>query len=570
MIKKYGTYLAVLAIGLVLGYFIFGNSGSKAEQYTHEVTDENRAMWTCSMHPQIMLPEKGDCPLCGMDLISSETGSGSALMTNQFKMSEKALALSNIETITVGMGESQNNKLTLSGKITANEKTNGIQTTVFDGRIEKLNVNYVGQYVKKGQQLGYIYSPDLYLAQDKLLTSASYKDSHQKLYDAARNTLGLWKMTDEQIDEVLRTKKPMMKFPIYADVSGTVTEVFATEGKWYKVGDPLYKVSNLYTVWAVFDVYENQLSALKQGQDITIVSNAFGDELQAKISFIEPVLNDELRTVSVRVTLNNKNQVLKPGMFVQGQVEVTGGEQVLTVPKSAVLWTGKRSLVYTKPNPDLPIFEMAEVTLGSSMGNSYVILSGLSNGDEVVTNGTFTVDAAAQLQGKKSMMSSKMTMDSEEVMMDGHSDVMHFKGDFKNKFTKAIHAYIALKDALVATDANKSVEKAKVLLLQLNEIDETMLEETVQIPLEKIKKNARHISETTEVKLQRQRFKPLSEDMVAIASNFNGLDQPIYVQFCPMADDNKGGSWLSFQDHVRNPYFGDMMLTCGSVTKTIQ
>lgn len=570
MIKKYGTYLAVLVTGLVLGYFFFGNSDEPAKEHRHEVGSEDSGMWTCSMHPQIMLPEKGNCPLCGMDLIPSETGSGLALQMNQFKMSEEALALSNIETITVGTGELQNNKLTLSGKITANEKTNGIQTTVFDGRIEKLNVNYVGQYVKKGQLLGYIYSPDLYLAQDKLLTSASYKDSHQKLYDAARNTLGLWKMTDEQIDEVLRTKKPMMKFPIYADVSGTVTEVFATEGNWYKIGDPLYKVSNLYTVWAVFDVYENQLSALKQGQNITIVSNAFSDELQAKISFIEPVLNDALRTVSVRVTLNNKNQLLKPGMFVQGQVEVTDDEQVLTVPKSAVLWTGKRSLVYVKPNPDLPVFEMAEVTLGNSLGNSYVILNGLSNGDEVVTNGTFTVDAAAQLQGKKSMMSSRMSVKNEDALMDGHKGAMHFKGDFKNKFTKVIHVYIDLKDALVATDAHKSVKSANVLLSQLNDIDHKMLEGAVQISFDRIKENAMHISETTDIKMQRQHFKPLSENMVAITSNFSDLDQPVYVQFCPMADDNKGGNWLSFQDQVRNPYFGDMMMTCGSVTKTIQ
>ena len=292
--------------------------------------------------------------------------------------------------------------------------------------------------------------------------------------------------------------------------------------------------------------------------------------MQAKISFIEPVLNDALRTVSVRVTLNNKDQLLKPGMFVQGQVEVADDEQVLTVPKSAVLWTGKRSLVYIKPNPDLPVFEMTEVTLGNAIGNSYVILSGLSNGDEVVVNGTFTVDAAAQLQGKKSMMSNKMSVKTDEVMMDGHTDAMHFKGDFINKFMKAIHVYIDLKDALVATNADKSMEKAKVLLSQLNEIDNTMLEEAVQIPLENIKTNAKHISETNDIKVQRQHFKPLSEGMVGITSNFSDLDQPIYVQFCPMADGNKGGNWLSFQDQVRNPYFGDMMLTCGSVTKTIQ
>lgn len=569
MIKKYGIYLGILTIGLVLGYFIFGNSDSHIEEDHGMESSVNESMWTCSMHPQIMLSEKGDCPLCGMDLVPSETGF--TVAENQFQMSEQALALANIETTTVGMGELENNTLTLSGKITANEKTNGIQTTVFDGRIEKLNVNYVGEYVKKGQQLGSIYSPELYLSQDKLLTSASYKDSHQKLYDAARNTLGLWKMTDEQIEEVLATKKPMINFPIYADVSGTVTEIMAAEGNWYKQGDPLYKVSNLYTVWAVFDAYENQLSALEPGQNITISSSAInGQNLKAKISFIEPIVSNTRRTVAVRVTLNNKDGLLKPGMFVNGQVEVDKDEQVLTVPKSAVLWTGKRSLVYVKPNPDLPVFEVAEVTLGNALGNSYSILDGLSNGDEVVTHGTFTVDAAAQLQGKKSMMAMRENLSEGNKKIDDNSKSLHFNGDFSKKFTKVLHAYIALKDALVETDAKTSKLKAGILLQELNSFDGGMLNEASQVYIQKIKENVAGISNTTDIKKQRAFFKPLSENMLGIASNLNGLDQPIYVQFCPMADGNKGASWLSLQDKVRNPYFGDMMLTCGSVTKTIQ
>lgn len=568
MIKKYSIYIGILAIGLLLGYFIFGNSG-RHDENEHPITSVEGNLWTCSMHPQIALPEKGDCPLCGMTLVTTQTGG--SLMGNQFEMSEEALALANIETTVVGVGGLENSTLTLSGKITANEKTNGVQTTLFDGRIEKLNVNYVGEYVKKGQQLGVIYSPELYLAQDKLLTSASYKDSHQKLYAAARNTLGLWKMTDEQIEEVLRSKTPMVNFPIYSDVSGTVTEIMVAEGNWYKQGDPLYKVSNLYSVWAVFDAYESQLSMLAQGQPITISSNAFkGRDLEAKISFIEPIVDKARRTVSVRVTLNNKDGFLKPGMFVNGRVEVSDAQHVLSVPKSAVMWTGKRSLVYVRPNPDLPVFEMTEVTLGDAIGESYIVLDGLLNGDEVVTYGAFTVDAAAQLQGKKSMMTKEHHPSSKNKLMGDASKAMSFGHDFEQEFTAVISVYIQLKDALVASDAAQSQDRAAKLVAEMNALKGAMLNTPIKNHIQKITDGAKAISETSDIKKQREQFKPLSESMVVVASNFDDLDYPIYVQFCPMADGNKGAPWLSLQDQVRNPYFGDMMLTCGSVTKVIQ
>ena len=403
MIKKYGTYIAVLIIGLAIGYLLFGTENS-TKRPANNPEKEVASHYTCSMHPQVNKTEKGACPMCGMALIAI-AGAENTLGPKEFQMTERAMALANIETITVGIGDVKNNSLVLSGRITTNEKTNAVQTTIFDGRIEKLNVNYVGEYVKKGQQIGLVFAPEMYAAQDKLLTSVSYKDSHEKLWNYARNTLGVWKMTDEQISQVLKSGKPIMNFPLTADVSGTVTEVIASEGKFYKEGDPLYRVSNLYTVWAVFDAYENQISLLNMGQDITITSTSFeGRKLQAKISFIEPILDPLRRTVSVRVTLNNKEQLLKPGMFVEGTVKVDGAGQVLTVPKTAVLWTGKRSLVYLKPDRDKPIFEMVEVTLGNVTGDSYIILEGLSPGNEVVVNGTFTVDAAAQLQGKKSMM----------------------------------------------------------------------------------------------------------------------------------------------------------------------
>ena len=562
--KKYGGYVAVLIAGLLLGYVFFGES---TEDTAHSHDIGKTQLYTCSMHPMVQQNETGSCPVCGMELVATYA-SDAALGDGQFQMTKNALALANIETTTVGVGNRDGNTLKLSGKITSNEQTNSVQTSIFDGRLEKLSVNYVGQYIKKGKQLGTMYSPDLYSAQDKLLTSASYKDSHEKLFAAARNTLGVWKLTDDQINDILRTKKPILNFPITATVNGTVTEVIGAEGNWYKQGDPLFKVSNLYTVWAVFDVYENQLPLLKVGQEVIISSDAFnGRTYTAKIAFIDPILDANRRTVSVRATLINKEGALKPGMFIEGNIAADMADQVMTVPKSAVMWTGKRSLVYLKPDPDMPVFEMTEVTLGNALGDSYVILEGLAPGDEVVTNGTFTVDAAAQLQGKKSMMGLNRI---NPIPLGEGTKIMEENPDFREKFMYIVMLYDELKNALVASNAGKAKSDGKQLVSEVDQFEGLMLDGTLTSQLTSIKENSKKIAATDELKNQREAFKPLSAAMIIIANSLSDLDQPLYVQHCPMADNNKGADWLSFQENVQNPYYGDAMLTCGSVTMTIQ
>ncbi|MGB5229351.1 MAG: efflux RND transporter periplasmic adaptor subunit, partial [Eudoraea sp.] len=181
-------------------------------------------------------------------------------------------------------------------------------------------------------------------------------------------------------------------------------------GDYVKQGSPLFKIANLNTVWAVFDAYENQVSLLKEGQKIDIVTKAYPDtRFDAKISFIDPVLNSATRTIEVRAVLQNPKGQLKPGMFVAGMLGLKSKmkDEMIVIPESAVLWTGERSVVYIKTDPENPIFEMREITLGDAINGGYVVLSGLENGEEIVTNGTFTVDAAAQLKGKKSMMNEE-------------------------------------------------------------------------------------------------------------------------------------------------------------------
>jgi Cu(I)/Ag(I) efflux system membrane fusion protein len=407
--KKNILYIGLAVIGgLLAGYLIFGNNSNKGlvDEHDHSKEMTESQMWTCSMDPQVMQPEPGSCPICGMDLIPAEAKTN-GLAINEFKLTKDAMALANIRTIKVGLVASGDNVLKLSGKIKENEKAMETQASYFAGRIEKLFVNFEGEQVRSGQQLATIYSPELVSAQQELITAASLKESQPDLYQAVRNKLKLWKLSEEQIRQIEKSGQVRENFPVYANVSGTVTEIMVKAGDYINQGSPMFKITNLNTVWAVFDAYENQVSLLKEGQKIDIITKAYPDKkFDAKISFIDPVLNSATRTVKVRAVLQNTKGLLKPGMFVTGNLRLRSKiiNDMIVIPESAVLWTGERSVVYVKTDPENPTFAMREIALGDLINEGYIVLSGLDNGEEIVVNGTFTVDASAQLKGKKSMM----------------------------------------------------------------------------------------------------------------------------------------------------------------------
>ena len=588
--KKYVIYSAILVVGLLLGWLLFGGSSNKETEHNHSETAETNQMWTCSMHPQIMQPEAGDCPFCGMDLIPAES-SADGLAADQFKLTENAIALANIQTTIVGESNVEGNAIKLSGKIAENEKANAVQVSYFSGRIERLNVSFTGEKVSKGQLLATIYSPELYAAQQELITAASLKESQPTLYKAVRNKLKLWKLSEKQINQIETSGKVKENFPVYATVSGTVTEKLVEQGDYIKQGQPLLKIANLNTVWANFDVYENQIDRFKKGQEVLITTNTYPNkEFKGQVDFIDPILNTKTRTVTLRVVLNNKNDVFKPGMFVSANIDGVKNEnkETLSIPASAVLWTGESSVVYVKANPNEPVFEMRKITLGNQIGNNYEVLEGLNNSDEIVTNGTFTVDAAAQLQGKKSMMNK----DGGKVMT-GHEGHLGMENNASNKendhtnmterlevpksFQKQLNSvydgYINLKNALVEDNTNKVSQDANTLLDNLSQVDMKLVKDKTHnhwMSLAKeIKSSATSISKTTDLKQQRSHFKHLSSHLINAVQLF-GVNEKVYVEFCPMADNNNGAYWLSKEEKVINPYFGEAMLTCGEVKQVIE
>ena len=588
--KKYIIYIGILAIGLILGGLFFGGNSNKEAVHDHDTLAEADQMWTCSMHPQIMQSEPGDCPICGMELIPAENGAD-GLLADQFKLTENAVALANVQTTVVGDNKVSGSALKLSGKIVENEKSNVVQVSYFSGRIEGLNVSFTGEKVNKGQLLATIYSPELYAAQQELLTTMALKESKPELYKAVRNKLKLWKLSEKQINQIEETGKIKDNYPVYATVSGTVLEKLVEQGDYIKQGQPLLKISNLNTVWANFDVYENQIDLFKKGQEVLVTTNAYSNkEFKAKVDFIDPVLDARTRTVKLRVVLSNTNKIFKPGMFVEGRIKrmTSNKEQVLTVPSSAILWTGERSVVYLKPNPDQPVFEMREVVLGNQVGDEYEVLEGLNNRDEIVTNGTFTVDAAAQLQGKKSMMNKdggKVITGHEGHMGMGettsktneeHSNMterIKVSIDFQNQLRMVFNDYIILKDALVKDDSGISKKAANDVLKSLGKIDMQLLTDKNAhnhwMSIAKgIKVSASSIAGTTQIKEHRNYFKSLSSHLTLAVQLF-GINHKVFNQFCPMADNNKGAYWLSLENEIRNPYFGAAMHNCGSVEKVI-
>ncbi|MDB9782802.1 efflux RND transporter periplasmic adaptor subunit [Winogradskyella sp.] len=588
--KKYIIYSGILAVGLLLGWFLFGGLSPTETEHNHDTVAETNKMWTCSMHPQIMQPEAGDCPICGMDLIPAAS-SAEGLLADQFKLTENAMALANIRTSIVGDAKAEDNTIKLSGKIVENEEANAVQVSYFSGRLERLYVNFTGEKVSKGQLLATIYSPELYAAQQELITASSLKASQPALYKAVRNKLKLWKLSESQINKIEETGKVKENFPVYATVSGTVTEKLVEQGDYIKQGQPLLKIANLNTVWANFDVYENQIHLFKKGQAIAITTNTNTNAVfKGKVDFIDPILDTKTRTVKLRVVLNNRDGVLKPGLFVEGKIKgiTNSKEDVVLIPTSAVLWTGERSVVYIKTNPNEPVFEMRAIVLGNQIGDNYAVFEGLNNGDEIVTNGTFTVDAAAQLQGKKSMMNTK-----DGKVMTGHeghlgmeealnTDVnnaiinerMEVSKDFQNQLKMVFNDYVKLKDALVKDDSNNGIVESKRLLVNLSKVDMKLLKDSKShnhwMLLEKeLKIAATSISKTSKIARQRAAFKSLSSNLTNAIEVF-GINEKVYHQFCPMADNNNGAYWLSKEENVINPYFGDAMLTCGEVKQVIE
>ncbi len=399
-----------LIIGIFLGGLFFGNSEEDRKTHSHEeITDAQETIYTCSMHPQIKQNEPGLCPICAMDLVpmTSVQSDEDDVDPNEIQMTESAIKLADIQTGIVKRGVPEKS-VHLFGKIKADERNIAKLTARFGGRIEKLDINFTGQNVRKGQKLGTIYSPELITAQKELLEALKYKETNPSFYKASRSKLKLWNLTNEQIDAIENNGEPKLHFDILSPITGTVTNRYVAIGDYIKEGSALFEVIDLTNIWVIFDAYESDLPWINVNDNIDFTLQSVPGKLYSgKVAYIDPFINASTRVTQVRVNFGNPELLLKPEMFVNGILEskIAKNSTELLIPKSSILWTGKRAVVYVKiADRKNPSFLYREIILGPEAGDFYVVSEGLTEGEEIAINGVFKIDASAQLAGKPSMM----------------------------------------------------------------------------------------------------------------------------------------------------------------------
>jgi len=570
------TAIIMLAAGLLIGWLIKPGHSEEGIHEGHEMESGESSEiteWTCSMHPQIRTKEAGKCPICGMDLIPVENhlSEGNPM---EIRMSSTAMKLANVQTAVVGYG-APTREVRMNGKVQPDERLVFSQVTHIDGRVEELTVNFTGEPVRKGQKLASIYSPELVTAQEELFAAMKIRETQPGLFAAAKEKLKNWKLTDKQIEEIIAAGKPRERFPIHADVNGIVMEKMVNLGDYVMRGMPLYEIVDLSRVWVLFDVYESDMGWVKLGSAVSFAIQSLpGENFTGKVSFIDPVIDPMTRVAKARVEISNPGGKLKPEMFVSGVVktQISGNKESLMVPKSAVLWTGERSVVYVKNTTGEGAgFLMREVRLGPLAGDHYVIKEGLEPGTEIAVNGVFSIDAAAQLAGKTSMMNQEAVAAPETTVTEKPKTA---NGQAKKAVGKLFDSYFPLKDALVKGDHATALKHAGELKKAFDQTDMGLFSGKAHDQWMSHSAAAvlalKKILDSGDVEAARALFKPLSTPMVALAKAYGPFEETVYVQHCPMADNNTGADWVSLDEQIRNPYFGDKMLKCGSVTGIIK
>ncbi|QDV47588.1 Cation efflux system protein CusB precursor [Stieleria neptunia] len=456
-----------LVIGFAFAWWLRGPSSSDSSAGSQGVVAEQAsnapAIWTCSMHPQIRRDGPGSCPICGMDLVPVKK-SASGVRTVSINADVKKLM--NIQTVPVGR-QYVTADVRMVGKIEYDETRLAHITAWVSGRLDRLYVDFTGVEVNKGDHMAYIYSEELYTAQQELIAAIESNAGRSSsrfvkpidLAESAREKLRLLGITEEQIQGIEQRGKPTEHLTIYSPASGIVVEKLRQEGDRVRTGDRIYTVADLSHLWVQMDAYESDLAWLRYGQEVEFTTEAYpGEVFKGQIAFIDPVLNKDTRTVKVRVNVSNEDGRLKPEMFVRAIVrsKIAAGGRVLdaslagkwispmhpeiikdepgncdickmplvraeslgyvtaepsdtakplVIPVSAALLTGTRAIVYVQvPDAEEPTYEGREIVLGPRAGDYYLVKSGLKEGELVVTNGNFKLDSALQISAKPSMM----------------------------------------------------------------------------------------------------------------------------------------------------------------------
>jgi multidrug efflux pump subunit AcrA (membrane-fusion protein)/ribosomal protein S27E len=442
--------LAVLLAVVAAGAISCGkNSGHETAS-----ASEAKTLYTCGMHPQIIQDHPGNCPICGMKLtpVRKQAGtSPSATQPGERKIKfykstmnpgetspqpgkdsmgmdlvpvyedaaneSQTIAIdpSTIQTMGIRTAEVTRGPLRRLIRTVANvdydETALADVTTKYKGWIEKLYVDATGALVNPGDPLFEIYSPELYSAQTEFLAALSAEPGppsteDRALLESARTKLKFYDISDVQIAELEKTRSAKKTMTITAPISGFVVEKSVVAGQMVDSGMKLYRLADIGVVWVYAQVYEQDLSAVQLGQEATMTLSYLPDrKFRGRVTYVYPTVDEKTRTARVRMEFHNPGYFLKPGMFATVELVADIAPSALLVPDSAVLRSGQKNTVFVA----LPggKFEARTVALGLSGENDQdQVLSGLSEGERIVTSGQFMLDSESQLREAIQKMSN--------------------------------------------------------------------------------------------------------------------------------------------------------------------
>lgn len=429
---------------------------------------KKRTVYHCAMHPQYFSDKPGDCPVCGMKLVpvagdnpadtvkNEKSGGGSKILYYRDAMNPSRIynkpgkapdgmdlvpvyesdaggepgmvkidptTIQNIGVTTeTAVRRDLAKEIRASAGIELNETSVKIINTKIMGWVEKLYVDYTGQPVKKGQPLLTIYSPDLVSTQEEFLQAIKFLRSLPKsaspdavrgaeeLVESSRRRLAYWDISSSEIADIEAQGTPRKTMTIYAPASGVVIEKTVIEGQNIQPGTELYKIADLSTVWAMANVYQEDLAFVKTGQAARItVPSLAGQEFVGTVQFVSPVLDETTKTAAVRIAVfNTPDFALKPQMFATVILQTTFAKQALSISQQAVLHTGKRDVVIISLGNGY--FRAQNITLGMATDGYVQVLNGLTEGQTIVTSSQFLIDSESNLKEAVGQMSPQMRM----------------------------------------------------------------------------------------------------------------------------------------------------------------
>jgi Cu(I)/Ag(I) efflux system membrane fusion protein len=598
-----------------------GFSGGNGEA-VEEAGGGEEKRYICPMMCTPPSTEPGRCPVCAMELVEATGGGGGDGISVTIEPSARRLV--GIQTAMSKMGE-VNRTIRTIGSIDFDESQLSTISAYIDGRLEKMYANYAGVKVNEGDDLALIYSPQLYTAQTEFITSMNsdgkigrFQIAGGDLNKMARENLAELGMTQSQIDQLGKSGKPMSRIRIKSPQSGTVIEKSAVEGDYVKTGHKLYRVADLSSVWLMLDLFPDDASAVRFGQQVEAeIQSMPGEVFTGRVAFIDPTVNPKTRTVRVRVEIMNFDGKLRPGDYATARVTVPAipmdqvydpalankfispmhpqvirdepgkcplcdmdlvptsqlgfasqplpMQQVVTVPRDAVLLAGENSVIYVETEPGR--FEIRRVTVGPMNRKEAVIVEGLSAGETVATGGNFLIDSQMQLAGNPSLMDpTKAPSYSPGPLELPQTNPVMLATDAGKQFDRTYDAYFEIQCAMAADQTPPPVA-LNTLIEGLRE-----LEMSAEVPDEAQRRfaTARRAASRMDGSLEtaREAYRGVSHAMLKAATVARGPKTAVKLThyYCPMVPGG-GGDWMQPGGELQNPYWGSEMLTCGEVVR---